>query len=236
MTAIKVAEDFIPKKNWDIRLIDCNRNLGLNNSLSEPILGSEILGGRCDLATTWVKIKKRKEIAWYYPNPCEQCRVGASSRQELRACQKPCAKESRRQEILLLEDKAVGGNLSKAEKALLEESNFKSGRCVHGSSVHLRKSFRLRLASLQPNGESQLLAWKRILKNRPVFWVGDSIALAFMRQFMARGKEVGVDIDFEPTTLFHYPNRHNKSPFRFMSHKRLQGRVSSGKSGTVVPS
>ena len=44
MTAIKVAEDLIPKKNWNIRLIDCNRNL--NNSLSETILGSEILGGR----------------------------------------------------------------------------------------------------------------------------------------------------------------------------------------------
>ena len=140
MTAIKVAEDFIPKKNWNIRLIDCNRNL--NNSLSETILG------RCDLATKWVKIKKHKEIAWYYPNPCEQCRVGASSRKELRACQRPCAKESRRQEKLLLEDKAVGGNLSKAEQALLEVYNIKSSRCVHGPSVHLRKSLRLRLASL----------------------------------------------------------------------------------------
>ena len=213
----KAPEDFIPGYDWNIKLIDCE--LHHNRSLS-PFLGTGP-EERCDLANKWLDIEDEKTLSWYYPTKCQRCKVVAKSKDALRACKTMCRRERRGGGKDRSKEEGNATKMSVYEKELDEELDPVFGTCLHSSFSHLRTSFRKRLAGLKPGGASQLFAFQRALRGRPVFWVGDSIAAGFMVQVEERGKQVGADVHFEPTDPFFYPNHDNKSPFRFMKHKKV---------------
>ena len=209
-------EDGIPGYDWNAKVMDCERQRDHNGTAFAPAPKE-----RCDFANKWVKIKD-SELPFYYPHPCDRCRLAAEGKKAVKACAGVCQAAWAKRVANPVPPKTKF--FADEHQAFLNHFDPANGDCMHENFVRERNGFRRRLAKLPPGDRgdaSQVFTFHRALKGRPAFYIGDSITNNFIEQIEERSRQVKGNFSFEPSTIFDYPLHDHKSPFRFMKHKKV---------------